>query len=220
MIFAAPASAAAPAVQPAPTPSPAPAPSTPRSPPIVPQPSIAPPTTIPRQLRRHPHGHRRRSHLLSPQRHRYPYRSPQSRLPGHEQHPHSVRRRHRNHRSRPPSPCPARNVPARPHTALPPTAQAAPAAPSPGWRQAVAAWLAAHKTYPDDARRQSIEGTVVVRFRVEPSGRVSEVDTVQGSGSFILDDAATAMLRDAMLPPPGGTAPVTIVISIRYALEN
>lgn len=44
--------------------------------------------------------------------------------------------------------------------------------------------------YPEAARRGSIEGTVVVRFRVNRRGRVEEVELQQSSGSELLDREA------------------------------
>lgn len=44
--------------------------------------------------------------------------------------------------------------------------------------------------YPEAARRGSIEGTVVVRFRVDRRGRVENVELQQSSGSDLLDREA------------------------------
>ena len=72
---------------------------------------------------------------------------------------------------------------------------------SKAWQQALAAWLATHKTYPDEARRQGAEGIVAVRFTIDRSGHVLQVQLIRSAGSAILDAAAEAMLRDAVLPP-------------------
>jgi periplasmic protein TonB len=94
---------------------------------------------------------------------------------------------------------------------------------SPAWQQALAAWLAGHKTYPDDARRQGAEGTVGVRFTVDRAGHVLQVDLVRSAGSAILDAAAEAMLRHAVLPPLPATMAqqtTTVTIQIHYTLTN
>jgi protein TonB len=91
------------------------------------------------------------------------------------------------------------------------------------WMQAVGAWLAAHKTYPDAARRQGEEGRLAVRFTVERTGQVSAVELVRGSGSTILDEATRDLLRRAVLPPlpPDMTqGSVTVTVQIRYALTQ
>jgi periplasmic protein TonB len=106
---------------------------------------------------------------------------------------------------------------------------AAPAAPpataptvDPRWQAAVSAWIAAHKVYPEDARRRGEEGPVGVRFTVDRLGRVIEAAVVAGSGSGLLDQAALALLRQAVLPafPSDMTEQrVTIRTSIRYSLR-
>ncbi len=129
---------------------------------------------------------------------------------------------------------PARPAPARPAPARPPDPAAAPAAaPAPApqalasapsadaaaaWRGALAAWLQAHKTYPDAARRAGIEGRAVVRFTMDRTGAVTAVALLQDSGSAELDDAAVALLRGARLPPPPATDTITLTLPIRYSL--
>jgi protein TonB len=93
-----------------------------------------------------------------------------------------------------------------------------PAADQSAWRGALAAWLRAHRTYPEEARRAGTEGRVVIHFSIGPDGRVREVSLVTSSGAAMLDDAALAMLRGATLPPPPGGAAVSLTLPIRYAL--
>jgi protein TonB len=89
--------------------------------------------------------------------------------------------------------------------------------------QALSAWLASHRVYPEEARRRGEQGAVTVRFTVEPSGRVVDVSVVRSSGSPRLDAAAEAMLRGAVLPPFDPSmrqAPQTATVQIRYSLED
>ena len=91
------------------------------------------------------------------------------------------------------------------------------------WQQALAAWLAAHKVYPEEARRRGEQGNVTLRFTVEPSGQVVNVAVVHSSGSRLLDTAAQAMLRNAKLPPFDPSmprVPITTTVPIRYHLED
>jgi protein TonB len=100
-------------------------------------------------------------------------------------------------------------------------AQSAPIAAD--WRRSVFGWLAAHKAYPDEARRRGEEGRVVVRFTVDRLGNVVEVVMVSRSGSTRLDDATQAMLRDASLPPfPAQMSQdvVTVTVQISYRLTD
>ncbi len=126
-------------------------------------------------------------------------------------------------------PAPVRTVPVEPAPAeaapVPDAAPAAPIAPAavaPGWQTALAAWLEAHKTYPEAARRRGDQGRAIVRFTVERSGQVLDVRIVSGTGSAILDEAVQRMLHDAHLPafPPGmDQAQATVTAQIHYRLE-
>jgi periplasmic protein TonB len=91
------------------------------------------------------------------------------------------------------------------------------------WQRALAAWLAAHKAYPDKARREGREGTVELRFMIDRSGRVQQVELVNSAGSSVLDAAAESMLRGAILPPLPPNTPadkVTMTVRIHYWLTN
>jgi periplasmic protein TonB len=92
------------------------------------------------------------------------------------------------------------------------------AAPAPGWNALLAAWLAAHRRYPEDARKRNEEGDVTVRFTVAGDGRVSDVAVVKGSGYGALDNSALGMLRGATLPAPGVEA--TRTVRIRFRLSD
>lgn len=134
--------------------------------------------------------------------------------------------------SSPPSPAaPPRVAPPQTPTAEPAhagadaaPARAAPPAPiAADWQRALGSWLAAHKTYPEEARRRGEEGRVVLRFAVDRSGEVLAVELVSGAGSPRLDDAARAMLRNASLPPFPSEMPqerVTVTVQIRYRLTD
>lgn len=93
---------------------------------------------------------------------------------------------------------------------------------APEWESALASWLQAHKTYPEEARRRGEQGHASVRFTVDRSGAVLDVQLVSATGSAILDDAVVRMLRGARLPPfPAGMSQsqVTVTVQIRYRLE-
>ncbi len=139
-----------------------------------------------------------------------------------------------------PRPHPVVKVPSRPAPAPTRPAQAAPAAlapeahppasavspapaapPSAGWRQALGAWLIAHKTYPDPARQRGIEGTVGLRFTLDRAGHVIDVAVSRSSGSTLLDSAAEAMLRNATLPAPDPAQDqITISVQLHYQLTD
>ncbi len=65
------------------------------------------------------------------------------------------------------------------------------------YEQEISLWMAKHKTYPEAARQQKIEGNAVVRIRINRDGHIiySAIDTSSGNG--MIDEAALAMVRDS-----------------------
>ena len=91
------------------------------------------------------------------------------------------------------------------------------------WRQALSAWLAAHKAYPEAARQRGEQGMVQLRFTVDRSGHVTEVAVARGSGSVILDAAATAMLSHATVPAfPASMSQdnINVTVQVRFTLAD
>ncbi len=127
-------------------------------------------------------------------------------------------------RPAPPRPEPRRPVAAAAPPSSAPAASTAPVAgPSaasvaPGWNALLAAWLAANRRYPDEARRRAEEGEVTVRFTVAGDGRVTEASLVKGSGFAALDTAALRLLQGPTLPAPGAEA--TRTVRIRFRLSD
>ena len=123
-----------------------------------------------------------------------------------------------------PSP-PATASPPPPATVAEPVAPPPPPSPprsSPAWLAGVSQWLAAHRTYPEMARRFGQQGTVTVQFTVDRDGHVLEVTLVRGSGTEALDQAAQALLRNARLPPFPPDMPLaqqSLTVPVRYLLE-
>lgn len=111
---------------------------------------------------------------------------------------------------------PVAAAPVEPVPALTETAATAlatgPAPPTPGslpgsqdevrrYIAAVMRELYKHKKYPRELKQAKVEGTVVVRFTIDRSGRLLASNVEQGSGHPALDQAALEMLaRAAPLP--------------------
>jgi protein TonB len=114
-----------------------------------------------------------------------------------------------------------RTEPAPQAPVLAPPAPAAPVVDR-GWVAAVSAWIAARKTYPEEARRRGETGSVLLRLTVDRSGRVVAAAVVGASGSALLDKAALGLLGQAVLPafPANMTeSEITITTTMRYSLR-
>ncbi|HTV87657.1 MAG TPA: TonB family protein [Stellaceae bacterium] len=125
---------------------------------------------------------------------------------------------------------PLRAIPPRyapPQTAaLPPVPapirRPAPAAPivSADYRDALAAWFAAHKHYPESARDRGEQGEGLLRFKVDRYGRVLTYTLVRSTGYADLDAAIEAMMRGAELPPfPSGMAAEDIEVTMPFSFH-
>jgi len=71
--------------------------------------------------------------------------------------------------------------------------------------QLVHAALEKAKIYPRVARERGVEGVVLVRFKVLPTGEIEKVDIMKSSGSDILDEASIrTVYRAAPMPYVNG----------------
>ena len=59
---------------------------------------------------------------------------------------------------------------------------------------------------------------MTLRFKVAVDGRVLDVALVTGSGSPVLDEAAEALLHNAMLPAPH--TEISRTVRLRYRLDD
>lgn len=90
------------------------------------------------------------------------------------------------------------------------------------WQAALSAWIERNRRYPAAARLRQEEGVVLVRFELDPAGRVLRAEIRAESGSPILDRAALRLLTGATLPAPPPTldpARRTVLVPIRYRLQ-
>jgi TonB family protein len=58
------------------------------------------------------------------------------------------------------------------------------------------------KRYPEAARRDGLQGTVSLRFRIAPDGSVEAMEILRSSGSRILDEASMQTIQRAAPYPP------------------
>jgi protein TonB len=128
-----------------------------------------------------------------------------------------------------PTPAPPRSrrpeqipVPAAPPPAPRPAAPPQAAIITPGYRASLLEWLEAHKRYPAAARARGEEGSALLRFRIDRSGRVLDYAVVKSTGYRDLDAAVAEMMRGAILPafPPAmPEQSLTILVPIRFSLQ-
>lgn len=59
------------------------------------------------------------------------------------------------------------------------------------------AWLARHRVYPAEAKKQKLEGVVQVRFAIDRDGRLLSATVHRSAGAELLDQAALDVLRRA-----------------------
>jgi len=71
-------------------------------------------------------------------------------------------------------------------------------------------------TYPDMAMDMGIEGNVVLQFRIDESGRVSNIQVIQ-SGGMLFDQAAiAAVLQVEWLPATHNSHPFTVLYQLPF----
>ena len=84
----------------------------------------------------------------------------------------------------------------------------------------VAARLARFKRYPPEARRRREQGSAVISFVIDGTGRVASVRLVRATGFGALDDEAQAMVRRASpFPPPPRGAEMTFSAPVSFHLN-
>lgn len=83
------------------------------------------------------------------------------------------------------------------------------------YRDLLLAHIARYRRYPEDARRDGLQGTALVRFLIDRKGRVHNlwIDSSSGHGPLDLE-AAAAVRRAEPLPPIPAALPERIDITV------
>jgi protein TonB len=71
--------------------------------------------------------------------------------------------------------------------------------------------------YPNIARRRGVEGTVVLEFTIDESGRVCNISVNKTSGYAVLDKASMKTINKCIFPPPPDDC-ITLNIPITFEL--
>jgi len=83
--------------------------------------------------------------------------------------------------------------------------------------------LIAVPPYPDEARRDGIEGAVVLQVVIDKNGRVLSARVIKDPGGGLGEVARTAMLQEAWTPPldkKGNPVDTVIIYSYRFVLDG
>ncbi|MBI4495591.1 MAG: energy transducer TonB [Deltaproteobacteria bacterium] len=90
-----------------------------------------------------------------------------------------------------------------------------PAEPGEGILRQIVDRIEKAKRYPPLARKRGVEGTAVVRFKLNPAGTLESVEIARPSGSGLLDRASLETVRDAVpFPFHEGWLEVEIIFRI------
>jgi protein TonB len=92
----------------------------------------------------------------------------------------------------------------------------------PGGEEALMRFLQNHIKYPDMARKQDVQGRVVIRFIVDAEGKINEVKLFRGIG-FGCDEEALRVVKmmPAWKPGRNDGKPVSVYfdLPIHFSLE-
>lgn len=92
---------------------------------------------------------------------------------------------------------------------------------SAAWRHLLMVHMNGHKQYPEDARARGEQGTVVLSFILDRSGRILSSRITSSSGSTVLDRATLAMIQRANpLPAPPPEVPgnrISLHVPVTFA---
>jgi len=76
------------------------------------------------------------------------------------------------------------------------------------------------KRYPEEAKRRGEEGTVVVSFTIDESGKPVNVRLASSSGSSSIDNETLRLIRSLKFPPPPDGKPINLRVEIEYQLRR
>jgi protein TonB len=88
------------------------------------------------------------------------------------------------------------------------------------YRGLVAAHLARHKRFPEEIRRRRQQGSTLVTFAIDGSGKVTTVALAKSSGNASIDDASQEMIRRASpFPAPPNRQGVSFSVPVSFEIR-
>jgi len=80
--------------------------------------------------------------------------------------------------------------------------------------------IESRKRYPEEAKRRGEEGTVVVSFTIDESGKPVNVRLASSSGSPSIDNETLRLIRSLKFPPPPDGKPINLRVEVEYQLRR
>jgi len=93
----------------------------------------------------------------------------------------------------------------------------------PGGQAALLAWVAQRLSYPEHARENAIEGTVVIRFVVEPDGSLTNFEVMRGVAGGCTEEALRILTKMPRWEPGQQgdlKVRVTVAVPVRFKLKD
>jgi protein TonB len=88
------------------------------------------------------------------------------------------------------------------------------------WSTKVAGLIAAQHSYPRSAQIRGEEGTAKIRISIDATGKISNVELLEKTGSDILDrEAVRIPTKLGQVPPPPNAKPAALIVPIAWKLS-
>jgi protein TonB len=88
------------------------------------------------------------------------------------------------------------------------------------WSAKVAGLIAAQHSYPRSAQIRGEEGTAKIRISIDATGKISNVELLEKTGSDILDrEAVRIPTKIGQVPPPPNAKPAALIVPIAWKLS-
>jgi periplasmic protein TonB len=88
------------------------------------------------------------------------------------------------------------------------------------YRGLVAAHLARHKRFPEEIRRRSQQGSTLITFAIDDSGKVTTIALARSSGHASIDEASQEMIRRASpFPAPPKGQPMSFSVPVSFEIR-
>jgi len=70
------------------------------------------------------------------------------------------------------------------------------------YEQALSLWIFNHMIYPEEAKKQGVEGIIIARLRIDRKGNILYYELLKATGHKLLDEAAKQVIENSNPVPP------------------